>query len=73
GVDENLYTEQVYSEDLYIDPKIPVDNTESFDNQEVNSIENFDDHEISVTENLNNSEDEFKLPEDEYDFLNFSD
>src|SRR5689334_6483360 len=36
-VDENLYTEP----DLYIDPKVPVSNTENLDNQEevVNNIE----------------------------------
>ncbi|CAG8839162.1 4593_t:CDS:1, partial [Racocetra persica] len=78
GVDENLYTEQVYSEDLYIDPKVPVNNTENLDNQEFNNIENLDDQEVpNYTESLDSDKDElnnFKLPaDDEYDFLNFSD
>ncbi|CAG8599978.1 6951_t:CDS:2 [Racocetra persica] len=81
GVDENLYTEQVYSnKDLYIDPKVPVDNTENLD-QEVNNIENLDDQEVSnYTESFDSDKDELnnfkcpvKIPEDEYDFLNFSD
>ncbi|CAG8690611.1 30564_t:CDS:1, partial [Racocetra persica] len=69
-VDENLYTEQVYSnKDLYIDSKVPVDNTESLNNQEVNNIENLDESFDSEKDEL----DHFKLPEDEYNFLNFSD
>ncbi|CAG8844951.1 167_t:CDS:1, partial [Racocetra persica] len=79
GVDENLYTEHVYSEDLYIDPKIPVNNTENLDNQEVNNIENLEEV-PKYTESLNSEENEldhFKIPaeisENEYDFLKFSD
>ncbi|CAG8684140.1 16202_t:CDS:2, partial [Racocetra persica] len=81
-VDKNLYTEQVYSnEDLYIDPKVPVDNTENLDNQEVNNIENLDNQEVpNYVESLDSEKDELdhfkipaEIPEDEYDFLNFSD
>ncbi|CAG8798217.1 31703_t:CDS:1, partial [Racocetra persica] len=82
GVDENLYTKQVYSnEDLYIDHKVLVDNTESLDNQKVNNIENLDDQEVpNYTESFDSDKDELdhfkiptKIPEDEYDFLFFSD
>ncbi|CAG8826210.1 25755_t:CDS:1, partial [Racocetra persica] len=72
GVDENLY-----EQDLYIDSKVPVDNTENLD-QEVNNIENLDDQEVpNYTESFDLDKDElnnFKLPaNNEYDFLNFSD
>ncbi|CAG8733176.1 15065_t:CDS:1, partial [Racocetra fulgida] len=65
-----LYAEQVYSaEDLYIDPKVSVDNTDSLDNQEAL----VDDDEISGIENSDSDDVDFdtlKLPaeilEDEF-------
>ncbi|CAG8793153.1 6827_t:CDS:2, partial [Racocetra fulgida] len=58
-------------------PKVPVNNT-GLNNQEalVDNIENLDDEvQVNYTENLDNNSDEdelncFKLPDDEYDFLN---
>ncbi|CAG8675616.1 23870_t:CDS:1, partial [Racocetra persica] len=74
GVDENLY-----SEDLYIDPKVLVDNT--VNNQEVNNIKNLNNQEVpNYVKSLDSEEDELdhfkipaEIPKDEYDFLNFSD